>query len=129
MVKLSRTNLGFFTFAGLVNLTGLAALMGALVAGLAADFLTKGFLAALLVTVVFFSAGFLAAGDLAAGEGRAAQVVVFLAVAFTWISLIYEMNKQFIPLRIKRLVSHMSWISHEFKRPRCLLPRTGFKFE
>jgi hypothetical protein len=115
MVKLSRTNLGFFTFAGLVTLTGLAALMGALVAGLAADFLTTGFLTAVLVTVVFFSAGFLAAGDLAAGEGRAARVVVFLAVAFTWIFLIYEINKQFISLCMKRLVSHMSWICHEIK--------------
>ena len=121
MVKLSRTSFGFFTLAGLSTLTGLvgfgdAALVGALAAGFTAAFFTG----------VFLSAGFLAAGALVAGDLRATVVVVFFAVAFAWAFLFHEMNKQFIRLIKKHLLSYKSYICHKLKGPGCFLPRGSF---
>ena len=70
IVKLSRTNFGFLTFAGLTVFTGFAGafLTAVLVAlGLTAAFLTTGFLAAGRLVAVTFFAGALAASFLAAG--------------------------------------------------------------
>ncbi len=92
MVKLSRTNFGFFTLAGLTVFPGVAVL---LTADLTGAFLTAVFVTALVVagalaflatgffTVGVFVAGVLAAGFLATGALAAAWTRFFCAVVFT----------------------------------------------
>ena len=66
MVKLSRTNFGFFTLAGLTVFTGLAVL---LTADLTGAFLVAVFVTALVVAgaLAFLAAGFFAVGFFTVG--------------------------------------------------------------